>query len=264
MNVNFRKRLTRLAMSAAAAGCLIAVAAPGTAPAQTGGFLACVKKQKPGKGVVRIPGGKTCRGSERGVFLNQVGPQGPPGTPGGPAGPQGPQGPRGFTGDDGPPGPAGPAGPQGPQGPRGFTGDDGPQGPQGPAGPTGPQGPAGPQGPEGPPGPAGGILGASISEAPDGGGVATTSPGGYEPASSLVAFKASKRSSGAVDVSCASGVVLGGGFDIDTNAVRDSNKVFGKESYPLDADTWRVTAGVAKGQALSAGWSIRAWATCAP
>ena len=58
--------------------------------------------------------------------------------------------------------------------------------------------------------------------------------------------------------------MLGGGFDIDTAAAKDSNKVFGQESYPLDADTWRVTAGVAKGQRLAGGWSIRAWGTCAP
>ena len=65
----------------------------GTAPAQTG-FLACAKVKKPNKGLLRMSTTGTCRGNERGVLINQTGPQGPPGTPGGPQGPQGIQGHR--------------------------------------------------------------------------------------------------------------------------------------------------------------------------
>jgi hypothetical protein len=75
----------------------------GTAPAQTG-FLACVKTKKPGKGLLRLSSSGTCRGNERGILVNQTGPQGPAGTPGGPQGPQGIQGPPGVPGAPGAPG----------------------------------------------------------------------------------------------------------------------------------------------------------------
>jgi hypothetical protein len=75
----------------------------GTAPAQTG-YLVCVKLKAPGKGLLRLPSKGSCRASERGIFLNQSGPQGPAGTPGGPPGPQGPQGIQGPIGPQGIPG----------------------------------------------------------------------------------------------------------------------------------------------------------------
>jgi hypothetical protein len=69
----------------------------GTAPAQTG-YLVCVKSKPPRKGQLRLPSKGSCRANERGIFLNQTGPQGPAGTPGGPPGPQGIQGPMGPQG----------------------------------------------------------------------------------------------------------------------------------------------------------------------
>ncbi len=81
----------------------------GSALAQTG-FLACVKLNKPNKGLIRVPLSGSCRAKERGVLINQTGPPGPPGTPGGPQGPQGIQGPTGPPGTPGT-GPSGPSGP---------------------------------------------------------------------------------------------------------------------------------------------------------
>jgi hypothetical protein len=85
--------------------CLVAVLQAAPAPAQTG-FLACVKLKKPDKGVLRVPLSGSCRASERGILINQTGPQGTPGTPGGPPGPQGIQGPIGV-GTQGPAGVSG-------------------------------------------------------------------------------------------------------------------------------------------------------------
>jgi Collagen triple helix repeat (20 copies) len=96
----------------------------GTAPAQTG-YLVCVKSKPPGKGLLRLPSKGSCRGSERGIFLNQAGPQGPAGTPGGPAGPQGIQGPMGPQGIQGPMGPQGIPGTNGTNGTNGINGTDG-------------------------------------------------------------------------------------------------------------------------------------------
>jgi hypothetical protein len=102
------RRKTQLAtLLALSAFCLFAVLQIGSAPAQTGGLLVCVKSKKPGKGLIRLPGSGSCRGDERGVFLNQTGPQGPPGTPGGPPGPTGPPGPPGSPGSPGSPGVSG-------------------------------------------------------------------------------------------------------------------------------------------------------------
>ena len=111
----------RTVLAAAAALCLFAIVGHVTASAQSG-FLACVKAKKPNKGLVRIPGGGSCRGNERGVLINETGPQGPAGTPGGPQGPPGIQGPIGEQGPPGPPGPQGTIGPQGIPGPAGPTG----------------------------------------------------------------------------------------------------------------------------------------------
>src|SRR3954471_20525383 len=83
--------------------CLIAMIEAGPAPAQTG-FLACIQLKKPNKGLLRVPLTGSCRGKERGILINQTGPQGPPGTPGGPQGPQGIQGPMGNPGTPGTPG----------------------------------------------------------------------------------------------------------------------------------------------------------------
>jgi hypothetical protein len=105
------RRKTQLAtLLALSAFCVFAVLQIGTAPAQTGGVLVCVKSKKPGKGLIRLPGKGSCRGDERGVFLNQTGPQGPPGTPGGPPGPQGAQGQQGQQGAPGLPGSPGVSG----------------------------------------------------------------------------------------------------------------------------------------------------------
>jgi hypothetical protein len=115
--------------------CAFVALSSGTAPAQTG-FLACVQLKKPNKGLLRVPLSGSCRGQERGILINQTGPQGPAGTPGGPAGPQGPQGIQGPIGPQGPPG-TGAQGPQGIQGIQGPKGDPGIQGIQGPKGDPG-------------------------------------------------------------------------------------------------------------------------------
>lgn len=83
--------------------CAFAALSSGTAPAQTG-FLACIQLKKPDKGLLRVPLSGSCRGKERGILINQAGPQGPPGTPGGPQGPPGIQGPMGNPGTPGTPG----------------------------------------------------------------------------------------------------------------------------------------------------------------
>lgn len=77
--------------------CAFATLSSGTAPAQTG-FLACIQLKKPNKGLLRVPLSGSCGGKERGILINQTGPQGPAGTPGGPQGPIGPQGPQGPAG----------------------------------------------------------------------------------------------------------------------------------------------------------------------
>jgi hypothetical protein len=77
----------------------------GSAPAQTG-FLACVKSKSPGKGLLRVPSKGSCRGNERGIFLNQTGPRGPQGIQG-PIGPQGTPGTPGSPGSPGSPGVSG-------------------------------------------------------------------------------------------------------------------------------------------------------------
>ena len=87
-----RRRLP-LALTGLGVLCALVLVGPGTAPGQTGsGFLICAKTKKPNKGALRMPSNGICRGGERGLFVNQVGPQGPAGTPGGPPGPQGPPG----------------------------------------------------------------------------------------------------------------------------------------------------------------------------
>jgi hypothetical protein len=78
--------------------CVLGVYLTSRAPAQSGGILVCVKQKKPGKGLMRLPSSGSCRGNERGVFLNQTGPQGPAGTPGGPPGPPGSPGGPGVSG----------------------------------------------------------------------------------------------------------------------------------------------------------------------
>jgi hypothetical protein len=98
--------------------CIVGAVGVGSAPAQTG-FLACVKLKNPGKGLLRVSNTGRCRGNERGVLINQSGPQGPPGTPGGPQGPQGIQGPIG------PPGAAGAQGATGAPGVSGYTSTSG-------------------------------------------------------------------------------------------------------------------------------------------
>jgi hypothetical protein len=92
----------------------------GTAPAQTG-YLVCVKLKAPGKGLLRLPSKGSCRANERGIFLNQAGPQGPAGTPGGPPGPQGPQGIQGPMGPQGIPGTNGTNGTNGSPGVSGYV-----------------------------------------------------------------------------------------------------------------------------------------------
>ena len=141
---NARKKLAAAGLAGLGMATTLALIGPVSAPAQ-GGFLICAKSKKPNKGALRMPANGLCKSGERGLFVNQTGPQGPPGTPGGPQGPPGIQGPVG---------PQGPQGPQGPPGPTG-TGSQGPQGPQGPPGPQGPQGPTGATGSQGPQGPAG-------------------------------------------------------------------------------------------------------------
>lgn len=110
-----RRKVLLPALFALVILCAFATLSSGTAPAQTG-FLACIQLKKPNKGLLRVPLSGSCGGKERGILINQTGPQGPAGTPGGPSGPQGPQG---IQGPVGPQGPQGPIGPQGPQGPAG-------------------------------------------------------------------------------------------------------------------------------------------------
>ena len=95
MVTEMMRRKFPLALTGLGVLCALVLVGPGTAPSQTGsgsGFLICAKKKKPNKGALRMPSNGICRGGERGLFVNQVGPQGPAGTPGGPPGPQGPPG----------------------------------------------------------------------------------------------------------------------------------------------------------------------------
>ena len=220
----------------------------GSALAQTG-FLACVKLNKPNKGLIRVPLSGSCRAKERGVLINQTGPAGPPGTPGGPQGPQGIQGPTGppgtpGTGPSGPSGPTGPSGPAGPSGPTGLTGATGPTGPTGVTGATGPTGPSGPSGPSGAPG------------APGVSGYTTATPS-----------TSTDQSDGSdtETATCPTGkTVLGGGFAINTSDPGDSNKVFATSSFPFGSGTWVVHAEVASGATPLVGtWTLTALATCA-
>ena len=113
---NARKKLAAAGLAGLGMATTLALIGPVSAPAQ-GGFLICAKSKKPNKGALRMPANGVCKSGERGLFVNQTGPQGPPGTPGGPEGPPGIQG------------PVGPQGPQGPQGPPGPTGT-GPRAPK--------------------------------------------------------------------------------------------------------------------------------------
>ena len=92
-----RKKLAAAGLAGLGMATTLALIGPVSAPAQ-GGFLICAKTKKPDKGALRMPAKGFCKSGERGLFVNQTGPQGPPGTPGGPAGPPGIQGPAGPTG----------------------------------------------------------------------------------------------------------------------------------------------------------------------
>lgn len=114
--------------------------------ATTGTQQACVKTDKPRKGMLRIvQADKACLPNERRIVLNTfvspgaTGPAGPPGTPGatGQAGPLGPPGVTGQSGVTGPPGPTGATGQQGLTGQQGATGPTGDVGATGATGQTG-------------------------------------------------------------------------------------------------------------------------------
>ena len=142
MKSGVKKKLVLPILIALVALCAAAVFSS-AAPAQTG-FLACVKLKNPGKGLLRLASTGSCRGNERGLFLNQQGPTGPAGTPGGPAGPQGPVGPQG-PGGTGPAGPApDPQDPQDPPDPPDLPDLQDLQGPPVPAPPAHPAPPAQP------------------------------------------------------------------------------------------------------------------------
>ena len=103
-------------------------------------------------------------------------------------------------------------------------------GPAGPAGPAGPEGPAGPQG-------APGLAGLEI--------VSSTSP-------------ASSNPGRMVQASCPAGkVVVGGGGRV---AFGESDVAL-DESFPVDANTWRVLAYELN--ATAAVWTLTAHAVCA-
>jgi hypothetical protein len=133
MSFGVSPRMKLATLIALASVCGTLALGGGTAPAQTG-YLACVKLKPPGKGLLRLPSRGSCRGNERGVFLNQTGPQGPAGTPGGPAGPQGIQGPMGPQGIQGPMGPQGIPGTNGTNGTPGTNGTNGTNGSPGVSG----------------------------------------------------------------------------------------------------------------------------------
>ena len=93
MVTEMMRRKFPLALTGLGVLCALVLVGPGTAPSQTGsgsGFLICAKKKKPNKGALRMPSNGVCKGSERGLFLNQVGPQGPQGPPGAPGAPGAP------------------------------------------------------------------------------------------------------------------------------------------------------------------------------
>lgn len=118
-------------------------------------------------------------------------------------GPQGPQGAQGL------PGGKGDKGDQGVQGLPGEKGDTGPQGEQGLKGDPGPQGPKGDQGPAG------------VS--------------GYSRVYNELNVATGQAAT--IDAACPAGkVVVGGGFYADNNSFSVS------ESFPIDGQTWRVTA----------------------
>jgi hypothetical protein len=90
-NIEIRREWFLLAaLCALVAVCFIVIASSGTAQSQQKGTLICVKLNKPRKGSVRIPASGLCHGNERGLFLNQTGPQGPPGIQGPPGAPGAP------------------------------------------------------------------------------------------------------------------------------------------------------------------------------
>lgn len=92
-----RRKVLLPALFALVILCAFVTLSRGTAPAQTG-FLACIQLKKPNRGLLRVPLSGSCGGKERGILINETGPQGPAGTPGGPQGPIGPQGPQGPAG----------------------------------------------------------------------------------------------------------------------------------------------------------------------
>ena len=134
---NARKKLAAAGLAGLGMATTLALIGPVSAPAQ-GGFLICAKSKKPNKGALRSPANGVCKSGERGLFVNQTGPQGPPGTPGGPQGPPGIQGPVGTDGRYGAGGPYGADGSGRARRVRRVRrvrrDRQGPQGPQGPAG----------------------------------------------------------------------------------------------------------------------------------
>jgi hypothetical protein len=170
------------------------------------------------RGEQGIPGVPGTNGQEGTPGLpgatGEAGAQGPAGSAG-QKGDTGAQGPAGSPGSTGSPGPAGTTGQAGPAGDTGAQGARGPRGLQGERGPTGPQGETGAQGPAGAQGPSGVTDTQTFVDAPQAETTATAQAG---------------------SVSCASGVVVGGG----ARTLPDDAAMI-TASYP-EGNTWVARA----------------------
>jgi hypothetical protein len=118
---------------------------------------------------------------------------------------------------------------------------------------TGPQGPAGtPGGPPGAPGSPGTPGSPGVS------GYVTASNPSLPLLTSIVTTTQ--------DVSCGTKTVLGGGYQIETSDATDAGKFVATSSFPLNANTWRVSAHLVPGATApnpAGTWTLTASATCA-
>lgn len=242
---------------------------------------ACVNKTTRVLRMVGATKSSTCAKNERAVHWSRIGQrgpagakgeQGPDGPPSGIVGPEGPKGEQGERGLKGDPGEAGPKGDPGEAGPAGADGATGPEGPAGPAGADGedgadgaqgPQGEVGPVGPTGPAGPAGadGAVGADGAQGPQGpqGDKGDTGAAGADGVSGLERIEGANLSNTTetktVWADCSDGkVVIGGGH------LSNNNNLLVRASYPLDANTWAVTATDSSWGDPT--WALRAYAIC--
>ena len=188
------------------------------------------------------------------------GADGEDGTPGQPgsagSGAAGPSGQQGDRGPQGPPGPVGQAG-VGATGTTGLPGEQGGTGAQGPAGAKGDTGPAGPRGETG----ARGQAGQNGQDGTNGADGAVGPQGPVGPPRQFSVVTATSESSPfepkTVQVSCATGQVVGGGY---TTAPQTALRLVA--SWPQGPVTWTIIVENAEFPP-DVAWSVTAWAVCA-